>query len=71
VPYDIETALKLFPIQPDEARARAPLVRALYGGISESTMWSYIKAGKIPKPIELGLFRVGDLRKSLGAKAAA
>lgn len=66
---DNVTLLKQFCSAPSESRVKIDSVQALWGGISRTTVWRYIKTGMIPQPIKLGgrtcTWRVGDLREAL------
>ena len=61
--------LRRFPDLPDAARVRAPVVKALYGGISNATLFRRISAGTIPAPQRDGprcnSWPVGVLRRHL------
>lgn len=54
---------------PDEAFVRAPVVCALFGGISRVTLWRAVKASRIPAPKRLSsrmaAWNVGELRTAL------
>ncbi|MCW5750878.1 MAG: AlpA family phage regulatory protein [Alphaproteobacteria bacterium] len=45
------------------------LVRA--GGVSEMTVWRWVKAGTFPRPIKIGAHRVGWLESEFLAWLAA
>ncbi|MFM0160679.1 transcriptional regulator [Paraburkholderia sediminicola] len=65
----IRRALTDFPSLPDIARVRLPLVAALYA-CAPRTVHRRVEAGVIPKPEKRGgvlMWRVGDLRRDLGA----
>ncbi len=51
---------------PDSAHVRIPVVAALYG-VGTATVWRWVKAGRLPKPLKVGpnttAWRVGDLRR--------
>lgn len=60
-------ALEQFTNLPDDARARLPVVCALFG-ISAPTVWRWTKSGRLPTPVRQGgvtAWRVGDLRRVL------
>jgi hypothetical protein len=60
--------LRGFDSLPDSARVRAPVVQALYGGISPATLWRKAKAGDaIPAPEKT----VGGTTWGVGALRAA
>jgi hypothetical protein len=58
-----------FDALPDSAIVKAPVVQALFGGISDEGLRRGVKAGRIPAPIKLGQrlngWTVGGLRKAL------
>lgn len=58
---------------PDAAFVRLPVVRALFG-ISQPTVWRWIKDGRLPQPHRLGPrvagFNVGALRRALAVISA-
>ena len=69
--FDIDSA-------PDSALIRLPILRAILGDVSESTIWRLARSGKLP-PIKVServtAWRVGDVRAyidglSCGAEAA-
>jgi predicted DNA-binding transcriptional regulator AlpA len=64
----IPAALAQFDSLPDSAHVRLPVVAAL-NGISDPTVWRWVKAGRLPQPVKLGPnttgWRVGDLRRAL------
>ena len=70
-PRTIPLTLELFDSLPDSGNVRLPVVQALYGGISRSSVWRNCKKGHIPAPIKLTphvtAWNVGELRKALGA----
>ena len=56
-----------FDEMPDSGYVRAPVVLALLG-ISNSTLWRWVKSSRIPAPKTIGrssLFQVGQLRACL------
>lgn len=61
----IPASLAQFDQLPNAAHVRLPVVAALKG-ISAPTVWRWVKAGRLPKPVKLGpnttAWRVGDLR---------
>lgn len=67
-------ALARFDTLPADAYVRAPVVAALFT-LSRSSVWRWVKAGRIPTPIKIGpqttAWRVSDLRQALsgGEKA--
>jgi predicted DNA-binding transcriptional regulator AlpA len=67
-------ALRRFENSPDDARFRAPVVRALFGGISPATMYRRIADGTIPAPQKDGprcnVWSAGVLRRALRGEAA-
>lgn len=65
--FDVQGALQRFPLQPDDALTRAAVVRSLFGEISEANLWEKVKNGDIPRPVDRGLWRVGDVREALAA----
>jgi predicted DNA-binding transcriptional regulator AlpA len=68
------SSLSLFDSLPDDAFIRPPVVRAVCGGIGNTTLWAWVKCGRLPAPTKLGpqmaAWRVGDIRAVL-AKGAA
>lgn len=62
------SALTNFPLLPDDAFVRLPVVTGLYA-CSPATVWRHVKAGLIPAPVKLSeriaAWRVGDLRAAL------
>lgn len=68
-PSAIPDALKNFPLLPDDAHVRQPVVEALFA-CSSATVWRLAKKGVL-KPKKLServtAFNVGDLRKALVA----
>jgi hypothetical protein len=63
------TTLASFGELPDIARVRLPVVAALYA-CAPRTVHRRVEAGVIPKPEKRGgvlMWRVGDLRRDLGA----
>ena len=60
---------------PDCAYVRLPVVRALFGGCSPSTVWRGVKTGCVPKPVPLTermtAWNVGELRQALESRRAA
>lgn len=54
-----------FDSLPASAHVRVPVVAALKG-VSQPTIWRWVKAGNLPPPVKLGpnvtAWRVGDLR---------
>ncbi len=65
----VPDALVSFKHLPDDARARLPVVCALYAQ-SPATIWRRVAAGLIPAPSKTGnvtSWRVGDLRAALAS----
>ena len=64
-----------FDSLPACAYVRLPVVRALFGGCSASTIWRGVKTGSIPKPVPLTermtAWNVGELRQALESRRAA
>ena len=64
-----EQLLLIFNNAPDEARTKKATVQLLWGGISQTTLWRFVNANRIPKPEKIGgginTWRVGDLREAL------
>ncbi len=60
---------------PDCAYVRLPVVRALFGGCSASTIWRAVKNGTVPQPATIAErmtgWSVGDLRQALSERRAA
>lgn len=67
----IPFALAQFDSLPDSANVRLPVVAAL-NGISVSTLWRWVRAGRFPAPRKAGpnvtVWRVGDLRQHRAAE---
>lgn len=67
-------ALRHFDDLPDSACVRLPVVRALHGGVSRSTIWRMVRLGRLPAPRKpsprIALWRVGELRDALGLRRA-
>lgn len=63
---DIPAALAQFDQLPDSAYVRLPVVAGRYG-ISDPTVWRWVKSGRLPAPVKIGpnttAWRVGDLRQ--------
>ncbi len=68
---DIPAALAQFDNLPDSSHVRLPVVAA-WLGIGTATVWRWVRAGRLPRPVKLGpnvtAWRVGELR---AAKAEA
>lgn len=66
----LPSALSQFDSLPDSAHVRLPVVAAL-NGISDPTVWRWVKTGRLPQPVKRGpnttAWRVGDLRRALAA----
>lgn len=63
--------LSNFSILPDEARVNIDVVRSLYG-IGTSTVWLWVRQGRLPAPVRLGRctrWTVGELRAALRCAA--
>ncbi len=71
----LASVLAGFDELPDIAHVRLPVVRALYGFCSASTIWRGVRNGTVPEPVTLGermtAWRVGDLRAALNTRGAA
>ena len=69
----LPSALSQFDSLPDSAHVRLPVVAALHG-ISDPTVWRWVKSGRLPSPVKLGPnttgWRVGDLRDAAQKVAA-
>lgn len=63
-------ALTNFPLLPDDAHVRLPVVTGLFA-CSPATVWRRVKSGAIPAPRKLSerltAWRVGDLRAALAS----
>lgn len=46
---------------------RTPTVQERLGGITRSTLWRWVKAGRFPKPVQLGPQAVGWLEHEIDA----
>lgn len=66
--------IESFKHLPDAACVREPVVGVLWGNISHTTIWRFVKQGRIPAPQKLSpgvtVWRVGHLRRALAEKAA-
>jgi predicted DNA-binding transcriptional regulator AlpA len=64
---NIPAALAQFDNLPDSAHVRLPIVAAL-NGISDPTVWRWVKSGRLPQPVKLGpnttAWQVGSLRRA-------
>jgi predicted DNA-binding transcriptional regulator AlpA len=62
------SSLRLFDDLPNSAHVRLPVVRTLYG-VGPATIWRWVKAGRMPKPVKVGMqavaWNVGELRQHL------
>lgn len=70
---DIPVGLQHFDRLPDSATVGSDVVSGLFNGVTQVTIWRWVKAGLIPAPRKIGnsrlnAWRVGDLRAAL-AKA--
>jgi predicted DNA-binding transcriptional regulator AlpA len=67
--------LESFEHLPDSAFVRERVVRSLFGNVSHSTVWRFVKQGIIPAPRKLSVgvsvWCVADLRAALAAVKAA
>lgn len=61
-------SLATFDSLPNAAHVRLPVVRALYG-VGPATIWRWVKADRMPKPVKVGMqavaWNVGELRQHL------
>jgi predicted DNA-binding transcriptional regulator AlpA len=66
-----DRVLAHFDELPADALGKLPVVQALAGGISDESVRRYVKSGRLPRPVKLGLrlngWRVGELRAALAA----
>ena len=71
----VQETLSRFSSLPDEMKVRAPVVKALYGGISNSTLIRRIACGSIPEPqrenSRCNSWTVGVLRRHLRSNKSA
>jgi len=72
---DIPAALQHFDKLPDSATVGSDVVAGLYNGVTQVTLWRWVKAGLIPAPRKIGAsrlngWRVGELRAALAVKGA-
>ena len=69
----LPNALANFDSQPDSAYIRQPVVQGLFA-ISSSTVWRWVKSGKLPAPRKLSegvtAWNVGQLRAVLAGEVA-
>lgn len=70
---DIPAAFLNFDRLPDSAKVGSDVVRLLYGGITDTSLWRWVKARKVPAPHKApggrqNLWRVGELRQALAAE---
>lgn len=66
-PADLSDEVRCFDKLPDIARVRLPTVATLFG-VSQVTVWRWVKEGVIPQPKKFGgatSWNVGELRKAL------
>ena len=65
---ELPNALVNFDQLPNTAYVRLPVMTNLYG-VSATTIWRYVGAGTIPKPVKLTprttCWNVGEIRKAL------
>lgn len=65
--------LRRFDDLSDSVRVRAPVVKALYGGISNATLFRRISSGSIPAPqrdsLRCNSWPIGTLRRHLRGEA--
>lgn len=71
---ELPVAFLNFDRLPDSAKVGSDVVRLLYGGLTDVSLWRWIKAAKVPAPHKapggrVNLWRVGDLRQALNAEA--
>lgn len=64
--------LKQWDALPDAALVKEPVVRVLYGGISDEEVRRRVQSGRIPKSFKANgsrqnFWRVGELRAALAA----
>lgn len=61
-------SLRGFDDLPNSAHVRLPVVRALYG-VGPASIWRWVKAGRMPAPVKVGMqavaWNVGELRQHL------
>jgi predicted DNA-binding transcriptional regulator AlpA len=64
----ITATLARFPVLPDDAVVKQPVVQALYP-VSDFQLWKLVRAGRFPAPEKIGArsigWRVGPLREFL------
>jgi predicted DNA-binding transcriptional regulator AlpA len=63
-----KASLAEFDTLPNAAHVRLPVVRTLYG-VGPASIWRWVKAGRLPKPVKVGMqavaWNVGELRQHL------
>jgi predicted DNA-binding transcriptional regulator AlpA len=61
-------SLATFDSLPNAAHVRLPVVSTLYG-VGPASIWRWVKAGRLPKPVKVGMqavaWNVGELRQHL------
>ena len=61
--------LNQFCSAPEEGLVKINTVQALWGNISRTTVWRFIRSGKIPRPIKIGgrtcSWQISTLREAL------
>lgn len=69
----ISKELSQFPVMPDTAYIKMPVLMAVLGGVSRSTVLRACEKGYLPKPIKiterLNAWSVKAIREHLAAKA--
>ncbi len=72
---NLPAALKNFDQLPGSATVGSDVVAGLYNGVTQVTLWRWVKAGLIPAPRKIGAsrlnaWRVSELRTALAAGGA-
>jgi hypothetical protein len=69
-----QAVLRQFDDLPDSAFIRTPVVRLLFGNISDDEVARRVRAGRLPAPTKFGerhnIFQVGGIRRALARMLA-
>lgn len=69
----MKSNIENFDSLPDTALVNKAAARELFGGLSETGIWRWIKAGIIPAPVKISgrpHWTAGSIRQTLAALAA-
>lgn len=67
----MKSAAPTFDQLPDSALINTKTVSDLFGGLSLTTLWRWVKNGDLPQPTRIGgrkLWSVADVRRTLADK---